>query len=370
MKFWFDTLKSTFSDFMEDKALRLAAALAYYSIFSLAPLLIIIIAIAGFVLDETTVREQVQRQMTELVGAKSAETLQSMTEARKMGSTPLAMTLGIIALLFGAGGVFGQLQDALNTIWEVKAKSGGGIWRLIRDRFLSLTMVLGLGFLLLISMALTTGIQAMTEGFGRLFPIPDAVTVALSLIASFVVVSTLFMLIFKILPDLKVPWKVALIGGVFTAILFTVGKWGLGLYLGRESTQSAYGAAGALVIVLLWIYYSAVILFMGAEFTQAYATKKGYKLQLSPYAEPVTPEARAQAGEEPKPKGTTQPGFAQPAPAFAQSMSPQPAGNGGPLAVLHRDYRTHPLRSVFLAWGFGIITGWVFRKKATGPVKF
>jgi membrane protein len=276
-----------------------------------------------------------------------------------------------VALLFGAGGVFGQLQDALNTIWEVKAKSGGGIWRLIRDRFLSLTMVLGLGFLLLISMVLTTAIQGMTEGFGRLFPIPDAVTVALSLIASFVVVSTLFMLIFKILPDLKVPWKVALIGGVFTAILFIIGKWGLGLYLGRESTESAYGAAGALVIVLLWIYYSAVILFMGAEFTQAYATRKGYKLELSHYAEPVTPEARAQAGEEPKPKGTTQPGFAQPAPAFAQSLSPQHAAqHSGPLAVLQRDYRSHPVRSVFLAWGFGIITGWVFRKKATAPVKF
>jgi membrane protein len=366
MKFWFSTLKSTFKDFMEDKALRLAAALAYYSIFSLAPLLIIMIAVAGFVLDETTVRQQVHRQMTELVGAKSAQTLQSMTEARKMGSTPVAMTLGIIALLFGAGGVFGQLQDALNTIWEVKAKSGGGIWRLVRDRFLSLTMVLGLGFLLLISMVITTAVHAMTQGFGRLFPVPDAVTVVLSMIVAFVVVSTLFMLIFKILPDLIVPWKVALIGGVFTAVLFTIGKWGLGLYLGRESTESAYGAAGSLVIVLLWIYYSSVILFMGAEFTQAYATKKGYKLQLSPYAEPVTPEARAQEGTEPK--GTTQPGFA-PAPAFARSMPSPVAAGSSPLAVLQRDYPTHPWRSVFLAWGFGIITGWVCRKKTTSPLK-
>lgn len=366
MKFWFQTLKSTFKDFMEDKALRLAAALAYYSIFSLAPLLIIMIAIAGFVLDEATVRQQVQQQMTELVGAKSAETLQSMTEARKMGSTPLAMTLGIIALLFGAGGVFGQLQDALNTIWEVKAKSGGGLWALIRDRFLSLTMVLGLGFLLLISMVITTAVHAMTQGVGRLFPIPDSVTAGLSMIVAFAVVATLFMLIFRILPDLKVPWKVALIGGVFTAVLFTIGKWGLGLYLGRESTQSAYGAAGSLVILLLWIYYSTVILFMGAEFTQAYAKKKGYKLELTPYAEPVTPEARAQEGT--KAKGTTQPGFA-PVPAFAQSTSPEPAGNTGPMAVLHRDYYSHPLRSVFLAWGFGIVTGWVFRKKSMGPLK-
>ncbi|HZO86425.1 MAG TPA: YihY/virulence factor BrkB family protein, partial [Verrucomicrobiae bacterium] len=206
----------------------------------------------------------------------------------------------------------------------------------------------------------------MTQGFGRLFPVPDAVTVVLSMIVAFTVVSTLFTLIFKILPDLKVPWKVALIGGVFTAVLFTIGKWALGLYLGRESTASAYGAAGSLVIVLLWIYYSAVILFMGAEFTQAYATKKGYKLQLSPYAEPVTPEARAQEGTEPK--GAPQPGFA-PAPAFARSMSRPIAGGSSPLAVLQRDYPTHPWRSVFLAWGFGIITGWVCRKKTTGPLK-
>lgn len=366
MTFWLNTLKSTFKDFMEDKALRLAAALAYYSIFSLAPLLIIMIAIAGFVLDEATVRQQVERQMTDLVGANSAATLQDMMSARKMGSTPLAMTLGIAALLFGAGGVFGQLQDALNTIWEVKAKSGGGLWRLVRDRFLSLTMVLGLGFLLLISMVLTTAVHAMTQGFGRLFPIPDAVTVTLSLTTSFVVVATLFMLIFKILPDLRVPWKVAMIGGIFTALLFILGKWALGLYLGRESTQSAYGAAGSLVIVLLWIYYSAVILFMGAEFTQAYATKKGYKLELSPYAQPVTPQARAQEGMETE--GTTQPGFA-PAPALAQSMAPRAASGSGPMAVLQRDYYSHPLRSVFLAWGFGIVTGWVFRKKATTPVK-
>lgn len=357
MKFWVNVLKSTFSDFMEDKALRLAAALAYYSIFSLAPLLIIIIAIAGFVMDDAAARKQVQAQLTELVGAKSAQTLESMTAARKMGSTPLAMALGIVALLFGAGGVFGQLQDALNTIWEVKAKSGGGVWRLIRDRFLSLTMVLGLGFLLLISMALTTAVHAMTHGMGRLFPIPDAVTAALSLAVAFVVVSTLFMLIFKVLPDLKVPWKTAAIGGVFTAVLFVIGKWGLGLYLGRESTESAYGAAGSLVILLLWIYYSSVILFMGAEFTQAYATKKGIKLQLSPYAEPVTAEARAQEGTESK--GTMKPGL-KPAPAFASAM---PTTNG-PLAVLQRDYPTHPWRSVFLAWGFGVVAGWMFRKKS------
>ena len=355
MKFWWDVLKSTLTDFMEDKALRLAAALAYYSIFSLAPLLIIMIAVAGFVLEDDTAKQQVQRQLTELVGARSAQTVQSMAEARNMGSTPLAVTLGVLALLFGAGGVFGQLQDALNTIWEVKAKSGGGLWRLLRDRFLSLTMVLGLGFLLLISMALTTGVQAMTERAGRLFPIPDAVTVSISLMVSFVVVAVLFALIFKVLPDVKVPWKTASIGGAVTAVLFTAGKWALGLYLGRESTASAYGAAGSLVILLLWIYYSSVILFIGAEFTQAYAAKKGVKIRLSPYAVAVTPEARAQEGL----LGGAQPGL----PAAAFAPSPRRTSINSPLAVLQRDYPDHPWRSVFLAWTFGVLTGWAVRKK-------
>jgi membrane protein len=367
MKFWWNVFKSALTDFMEDKALRLAAALAYYSIFSLAPLLIIMIAIAGFAFhNEAAAKQQVQRQLTELVGEKSAQTIESMTAARNIGSTPLAMTLGILALLFGAGGVFGQLQDALNTIWEVKAKSGGGVLRLLRDRFLSLTMVLGLGFLLLISMAITTGVQALTEGVGQLFPIPDGVTVVISLVASFFVVALLFALIFKVLPDVKVPWKTAFIGGVGTAVLFTIGKWALGLYLGRESTASAYGAAGSLVIVLLWIYYSSVILFFGAEFTQAYATKKGIKLRLSGYAVPVTPEARAQEGLSPG--GDIHP-MPAPAPALAQTLSPRQGTINGPLAVLQRDHSTHPWRSVFLAWGFGILTGWICRRKTFSHVK-
>src|SRR5688572_26095465 len=189
MKFWFNVIKSTVSDFMEDKALRLAAALAYYAMFSLAPLLIIVMALASFVFGEETIRQQVHDQLSGMLGGESTKTIESMTAARKMGSGTMAMILGIGALLFGASGVFGQMQDALNTIWEVKAKAGGGIWRLVRDRFLSLTMVLGLGFLLLISMAITTAVHAMAQGFGRLFPIPDAVTVALSMIVAFVVVS-------------------------------------------------------------------------------------------------------------------------------------------------------------------------------------
>ena len=366
MKFWFSVLKSTVSDFMEDKALRLAAALAYYAMFSLAPLLIIIMALASFVFGEENIRQQMHDQLSGMLGGESTKTIESMTAARQMGSGTMAMILGIAALLFGASGVFGQMQDALNTIWEVKAKAGGGILRLLRDRFLSLTMVLGLGFLLLISMVLTTAVEAMTAGMGRVFPMPDAVTMVLSLIISFSVVTVLFALIFKVLPDLKVPWKVAFIGGIFTALLFTIGKWGLSQYLGKESTASAYGAAGSVIIILLWIYYSSVILFLGAEFTQAYATKKGIRLKTSEYAVPVTPEARAQEGLD------TEPGVPRPATAFAQSDTAEIAAQAkdGPLAVLQRDSATHPWRSVFLAWTFGMLTGWMFRKKVTAHAKF
>jgi membrane protein len=363
MKFWWSVLKSTISDFMEDKALRLAAALAYYAMFSLAPLLIIIMALASFIFGEENIRQQMHQQLSGMLGEESTKTIESMTAARQLGSSTWAMIMGIAALLFGASGVFGQMQDALNTIWEVKPKPGKGIWHFVRDRFLSLTMVLGLGFLLLISMVLTTAVEAMTTGMGKLFPMPDAVTMALSLGVSFAVVTVLFATIFKVLPDLKVPWKVAFIGGVFTALLFTGGKWGLGLYLGRESTASAYGAAGSVIIILLWIYYSSVILFLGAEFTQAYATKKGIRLIPSPYAEPVTPEARAQEGLE------TEPGVPRPAAAFAKTQSAPSVGVEGPLVVLQRDSATHPWRSVFLAWSFGMLTGWVFRKKSTPPFK-
>jgi membrane protein len=368
MKFWFNVLKCTVSDFMEDKALRLAAALAYYAMFSLAPLLIIVMAllssVGSFLFGEENIRQQMQQQLSSTLGEQSAKTIDSMMAARKLGSSTIAMILGIAALLFGAAGVFGQIQDALNTIWEVKAKPGSGIWHFVRDRFLSLTMVLGLGFLLLISMVLTTAVEAMTTGMGRLFPLPDAVTVTLSLIVSFAVVSVLFAMIFKVLPDVKVPWKVAFIGGIGTAVLFTIGKWGLSQYLGRESTASAYGAAGSVIIILLWIYYSSVILFMGAEFTQAYATRKGIQLQPSEYAQPVTPEARAQEGLD------TEPGAPRPAVAFAHSKYTQPTPKDGPLAPLQRDSAAHPWRSVFLAWTFGMFTGWLFRRKITAHAKF
>jgi membrane protein len=203
---------------------------------------------------------------------------------------------GVVVLLFGAAGVFGQLQDSLNTIWEVKAKPGGGIGAFIRARFLSLSMVLGTGFLLLVSMALTTFLSAATGSFGRGLPVPEAMAHIFNFTVSFVVISVLFAMIFKYLPDVKVPFRNVWIGAVITALLFTVGKYLLGLYLGRESTASAYGAAGSVIVILMWVYYASVILFFGAEFTQVYAKQTGTKVVPAKYAVPVTEEERAQEG--------------------------------------------------------------------------
>jgi membrane protein len=291
-----EVVKETFKEFFEDKALRLAAALAYYAIFSIGPLLFVLVAIAGWIFGDEAVRGQVNDQIKGIVGEQSAKTIESMMAAKKLGTSPITTVLAVITLVFGASGVFGQLQDALNTVWEVKAKPGMGVWSFLRDRFLSMSMVLGLGFLLLISMVLTTATEAMVAKGGQLFPIPDAVTAALSAGLSFGIVTLLFAMIYKFLPDVKLSWGDVWMGALVTAALFTGGKFLLGMYLGREGTASSYGAAGSVVVILLWIYYSSAILLFGAEFTQAYAKLRGHKLEPSRYAMPVTQEARANEG--------------------------------------------------------------------------
>ena len=297
----FEVVKDAIKEFLEDKAMRLAAALAYYAIFSIGPLLFVLVAIAGWIFGDQAVRGQIHGQIAGLVGDESAKTIESMMAAKKLGTSPITTVLGVVTLIIGASGVFGQLQDSLNTIWEVKAKPGMGIWSFLRDRFLSMSMVLGLGFLLLVSMVLTTAVQALVSRGGQLLPIPDAVTAVLSAVVAFLVVALLFAMIYKFLPDVKLQWSDVSVGALVTAGLFTVGKFLLGLYLGREGMASSYGAAGSVVVILLWIYYSSIILLFGAEFTQVYALKRGHKLEPSKYAVPVTREARAQEGM-PKPE--------------------------------------------------------------------
>jgi membrane protein len=268
--------KQTFTEFGEDKAPRLGAALAYYTIFSLAPLLMIAIAIAGLVLGKEAVQGNVAKQLTGVFGKETADALNEMIKhAAKPKSGAIATIIGVITLLLGAAGVFGQLKDALNTIWDVEEKKSGGVMGMIKARFLSMAMVCGSGFLLLVSLLIDTAITAISNRLTS--GSTTAIVQALQLLVSFGVITVVFAAIFRFLPDLptRVPWKDVWFGAAFTSFLFVIGKFGLGVYIAKAAPGSSFGAAGALVVLLIWIYWSAQILFFGAEFTQVYARSHG-----------------------------------------------------------------------------------------------
>ncbi|MCC7448121.1 MAG: YihY/virulence factor BrkB family protein [Anaerolineae bacterium] len=287
--------KQTFSEWNEDKAPQLAAALAYYTIFSIAPLLIIVIGIAGLVFGQEAVRGQIVGQIQGMVGQQGAELIQTMIQnASRPAAGVLATIIGFVTLLAGAAGVFSQMKATLNQIWDVPPKQGpGGIKGIIasiKQQFISFTMVLGVGFLLLVSLVLSAGLQAAGKFLGDRFGVSSGIWEIINFVVSFGVITLLFAAIYKVLPDLKIAWRDVWIGAAVTALLFTIGKWLIGLYLGHSSTASSYGAAGSLVILLLWIYYSAQILFLGAEFTQVYARKHG---SMSVEAQPEQAPAEA-----------------------------------------------------------------------------
>ncbi len=268
---WVMTIRRAGSGWVDDNASRLSAALAYYSIFSIAPLLVIAISIAGQVMGEDAVSGQLYDELRRYMGPAAADTVQSMIKsAYRPGDSAWAALLGFGTLLLGASGVFGQLKDALNTIWDVKTKSGKGISGFVRGKLLSFGMVLGIGFLLLVSLLASTAIAAVTHRLETLLlPLPNIPWGSLAFVVSWVMVTTLFALIFKILPDTRVPWRSAWTGAAISGLLFEIGKTGLGWYLARESTASPYGAAGSIVLLLMWVYYTSCILFFGAEVTRA-----------------------------------------------------------------------------------------------------
>jgi membrane protein len=293
-----EMFKDTFKDWSEDKAPRLGAALSYYTVFSLAPLLIVVLAIVGLVFDATSARDEIVKQVRSTFGAGTEEMILNMlNNANHRGSGIMATVIGGATALAGAAGLFGQLQDSLNTIWEVQPKPGQGFLATLKNRFLSFAMVLGTGFLLLTSLALSAGLAALGNYMqGQFVGIPEWLLHGINLVVSFGVITLLFAMIFKVLPDVEIQWRDVWVGAALTAFLFTIGKFALGLYLGKGDVGSAYGAAGSLVIMLLWVYYAAQILFFGAEFTQVYARKYGSRIVPSPNAVPLTAEARATQG--------------------------------------------------------------------------
>lgn len=292
-----DLLKETFSEWNKDKASRLAAALAYYTVFSLAPLLIIVIAIAGSVFGEEAARGEIVGQIQGLVGRDGAEFIETAIQnASKPAAGTIASIISLVVLLFGASGVFAELQDALDTVWEVQPKPGRGLLNVIRSRFLSFTMVLSVGFLLLVSLVFSAILAALVNFLGKVLPGFDALWQLANFIFSFVLTTVLFGLIYKVLPDVKIAWSDVWIGAAITSLLFSIGRFLLGEYLGNSSFGSTYGAAGSLVVILAWVYYAAQILFFGAEFTQVYARKYGSQIVPDKNAIALTDEARAEQG--------------------------------------------------------------------------
>jgi membrane protein len=300
MKKYLGIFKQTITEFIQDKVPRLGAALAYYTIFSLAPLLLIVIAIAGLAFGHDAAQGKIFEQLRGALGPTTAAAMQEMVKnAAKPKSGMAATIIGIITLILGASGVFGQLKDALNTIWDVKPKEGRGIMGLIKDRFLSFAMVFGLGFLLLVSLVIDTAIAAMGKYAGNHLPGGEALWHIVELTFTFCVITVLMAGIFRLLPDLKIEWRDVWLGAGLTSLLFVLGKFALGIYFAKSAVGSSFGAAGSLVIVLLWVYYSAQILLFGAEFTQVYARSHGSRKEDAKRTEKEKQEGTA--APEPKP---------------------------------------------------------------------
>jgi membrane protein len=288
VKAGFDLIKQTFAGWMEDGALDLGAALAYYAIFSLAPLVLIVIAVAGLVWGRDAVQGQLVGQLQGIVGPEGGQAIQTMVaNVGKHSAGVVATIVGVVTILFGATGVFVELQTALDRIWNVEPKPGAGVWGFVKTRMLSFGMILGIGFLLLVSLVVATAVTAVITWATGLLPGTKALAEIATFLLSFAMTTLLFAMIFKVLPDVKIAWRDVGIGAAATALLFTLGKFLIGLYIAKSSIASTYGAAGSLVIVLLWIYYSSQILFLGAEFTQVYAGRYGSNIRPSSHAVPV-----------------------------------------------------------------------------------
>ncbi|HEX2908604.1 MAG TPA: YihY/virulence factor BrkB family protein [Phototrophicaceae bacterium] len=312
-------LKTAFDEWNKDNAPRLAAALSYYTIFSIAPLLIVVVAIAGAVWGPEAVQGRLDEQIQGMIGAQGADLVQQMVQnARHPADNLIATLIGLATLLLGAAGLFVQLKGALNTVWEVQPPPQG-IWGTIKTQLLSFTMVLGVGFLLLVSLVISAVIAALSNFINGMIGNVEFVLQLLNFAISFSFITLLFALIYKFLPDIKIEWRDVWIGAAFTSLLFTIGKTLIGLYLGNSGVTSTYGAAGSLVIVLLWVYYSAQILLFGAEFTQVYARKYGSNPQLS-----AQPEVETSAAAVPVMKPAAHPGYPLP---YEDETPPSPAEN-------------------------------------------
>ncbi len=289
-----NVIQTTVSEWNEDNASRLAASLAYYTLLAIAPLLVLALAIVGLGFGEEAARGRIAGELTAVVGAQAGKALQDIVANARTPSTGIiSSVLSLAVLVAGASGVFGELQQSLNTVWGVEPKPGRGLRGFLRDRFLSFTMVMGVAFLLLVSLIATTLLAAVGRFMADTLPGGAGLWHVINTLVSLGVTAVLFAVMFKGVPDVKVAWRSVFVGAFVTALLFTLGKFLLGLYLGRASVGSGYGAAGLLIVLVVWVYYSAQILFLGAEFTQVLARTTGSPVEPTANAMPTsaaTPE--------------------------------------------------------------------------------
>jgi len=314
-------LKQTWEGWSQDQIPRLAAALSYYTAFSLAPLLVVVIAVAGLALGQASVQEQILVQIRGLLGEQGGALVGTMLKAAmRPREASLALVLSFAAVMMGASGLVGELQAALNTVWEVRPRPGGGVWGLVRKRSLSFGLVLAVGFLLLVTLVMSAALASVRGAVVARAGALAAVFRLVGFVLDFALTTLLVGLIFKYLPDVRLRWREVMPGAAVTALLFTVGKFAIGLYLGRAAVGSAYGAAGSLAIVLLWVYYSAQILLLGAEFTQVWARRHGAWIEPKPEAD----STRAAEGEPAADKCGPAPADTAPPPLPPPSMGPAP----------------------------------------------
>ncbi|MGH7940895.1 MAG: YihY/virulence factor BrkB family protein [Limisphaerales bacterium] len=288
----YDTVYSVVTVWLDANASAMGAAVAFYTIFAIAPLFILVLALAGLMFGHQAAQHQVFNEISKLIGKNSAQSVQSLLSAANRPKASLFATItGLITLFIGASSVFIQLQQALNAIWNVRLKSSG-VRSFIRYRLLSFLMLLGIGFVLLVSLVVSAGLDAMGEWMSGVVPVHFFLWKLIDFGASLAVITLLFAMIFKMLPDVRIAWGDVWVGSVITALLFTVGKFLLGAYLGRSSLSSAYGAVGSFVVVLMWVYYSAQILLLGAAFVRVYADRYGACSRPAANAEFVAIQAR------------------------------------------------------------------------------
>src|ERR1700744_3215626 len=282
----FTILKAAFSGFMNDLALKYSASLAYYTIFSLAPLLLLTISLAGLFLGKDAIQGKVFAEINGLVGNDAAKQIQDLIRHLQLsGKSTISVIIGVCTLIVGATTVFGEIQESINIIWQVKAKPKKAWLKLIKDRLLSGSLIVALGFLLLVSLIINGALLAISDRLKTF--LPDITVVVFNIInigVSFLVITLLFAVIFKVLPDVKINWRDVRSGAIFTAILFMLGRLVIGLYISMSATSSSYGAAGSLIAILLWVYYTAAILYFGAEFTKAYADFHGKRIEPADFA--------------------------------------------------------------------------------------